>query len=386
METLASYASAIWCAVAIELVGLWTVLQHFVENCLLSGPLRKCLAKPLDDRPSDPERTTRTTRTTRTKVAIVTGANRGLGLAITETLVRRGVHTLLLCRNRSAAESAVNSLFDDPISRARLIQRCTIIQVDLSSFASVQKAVSDAVLVLMRMGTRLDYIVANAGILDPTTFRTGQDGYELQLQVNTLSHILLIHLLLKAGVVRDSPASRILSVSSFAHHGFTYLEEGESTRGDPLLTNPAAYHPKLAYARSKWYQILLMQSLSVTIEKTYGIRCTCTAVNPGALYTDMARAYCKGEFPESCRWISDPILEVLMGRFLRRTKTAASLVLAVLTANAADVNGRYMYARIFLGPTGQIGWRAYQQYRSKMDWNDVVKKISCHLPASRRDE
>ncbi len=350
------FVSVVWCSVAIQVIGIWSTLQHLLENSLLSIPFN----------PFNPQSSNDVTTDTADEVALVTGSNRGLGLATAELLVRRGVHTFFLCRSRPAAVTAVNRLFREPSLRAR----CTIIECDLASFGSVRKAVSDVVLALMRMSTRLDYIVLNAGVMnDLPTFQAGEDGYELQLKVNTLSHALLVHLLLKAGVVRSSPDSRIVSVSSFAHHGFTYLDD--HTR-DPLTMDPSAYHAKLAYARSKWYQILLMQELRTSMQRTYGIQAVpCVSVNPGVVDTDMARNYCKGEFPNAVRWLSDPILDMLMTWALRRPKTAAALVLAVLMADAGVVDGRYVY----MGPTGTIRGRTYPGYAGRLTWPDLIARI-----------
>lgn len=351
---LSWYASVIYCYVAIQAIGVWSTLQHIFENTLLSFIFFQ-------------HHSSNGTTEIVDKVALVTGANRGLGLATAELLIRRGVHTLLLCRSRPAGVAAVDRLFPDPSLRAQ----CTVIECDLASFVSVRKAASDVVLALMRMSTRLDYIVANAGIMDIPTFQTGQDGYELQMQVNSLSHALLIHLLLKAGVVRSSPDSRILSVSSFAHRG--YVAHLDDVPNDPLTMDPALYHPKLAYARSKWCQILLMQELRTSVESTYGIQAACLSLNPGVVYTDMARNYCKGEFPDVIRWLSDPVLDVLMAWTLRRPKTAALFILAALVADACDVDGGYVY----MGPTGRIHRLAYVGYvgYDGFKWPGLIAKI-----------
>lgn len=350
------WASAVYCYLAIQVIGTWSTLLHGLENFLQSIPFLL------------PSNSRGTTDALEDKVALVTGANRGLGLATAELLVRRGVHTFFLCRSRTAAAAAVNRVFPDPALRAR----CTIVECDLTSFAAVRKAASDVVLALMRMSTRLDYIIANAGIMDVPTFQTGEDGYELQMQVNTLSHALLVHLLLKAGVVRSSPGSRILSVSSFAHHG--YVPRLDINRHDaPLTMDPAAYYPKLAYARSKWYQVVLMRDLSGTVvESAYGTKAACVSLNPGVVDTDMARNYCKGEFPDAIRWLSDPVLDVLMTPSLRRPKTAASLIWAVLVADAGTVDGRYVY----MGPTGTMHRRTYDVGCNRTNmWPEVVATI-----------
>lgn len=346
-KALRWHAAVAWCVVTIQVVGLVCTLSNMVENVL-----RKFWR--VQRYPS-----------LEGKYAVVTGANRGLGRAITRLLVENGVHTVMLCRRQSAAEQAVQAMFRNEPEKQSL---CTIVEVDLQSFQSVRKAADQVILTCMRHNTRLDFIVGNAGIMAPASFLTGADGYELQLEVNALSHALLMHLLLKAGVVHDSPASRLLSVSSFAHHGFTYLNDD-----DVLTTDPSMYHPKLAYSKSKWLQILLMRSLSRQIARTYHLTAAAVAVNPGVVDTMMARNYCKGEFPGWIRWLSDPVLDVLFVPTLRRAHVAAALILDVLVADAASVNGAYLS----MGPLGHLTRRSYSQY-TNTTWSDVIQLIDQH--------
>lgn len=365
MQSPRWYAAVGFCALVIQLVGVFHVLQHAVENVLLTVGLFKSSSSSVGSSSARAPGETPPWLEKNTKVALVTGANRGLGLATAKLLARNGVHVLLLCRNRQAAEASVSK---DTALRGL----CTMIQVDLSSFKLVRKAASEVTLACMRMSTRLDYVICNAGIMDPPAFASGEEGYELQMQVNCLSHALLVHLLLKAGVVQDDKLSRIVSVSSFAHHGYsTYLND---RAGDGVVERmkmtPSEYHPKLAYAKSKWFQVLLMKSLSETIETTYGQNATCVSVNPGVVDTDMARIYCKGEFPEKMRWLTDPVLDVMMTPAMRRASTAASLVMAALTAPAAEVDGQF----VFMGPTGRLGSREYGD--RGLRWDDVIGKLT----------
>ncbi|MFC7527552.1 SDR family oxidoreductase [Actinoplanes sp. GCM10030250] len=90
---------------------------------------------------------------TETKIALITGANRGLGLAIGRGLAERGLHVVLTGRNQSAAEAAAADLAKDGLS-------VSAHQLDITDPASVVHAIASA---SKRFG-RLDVLVNNAGI------------------------------------------------------------------------------------------------------------------------------------------------------------------------------------------------------------------------------
>jgi len=87
------------------------------------------------------------------RVALVTGANRGLGCAVARGLAERGLHVVLTDRSQSAAETAVAELAKDGLS-------ATGHQLDVSDPASVVRASADT----SNQFGRLDVLVNNAAI------------------------------------------------------------------------------------------------------------------------------------------------------------------------------------------------------------------------------
>ncbi|MFB9238376.1 SDR family oxidoreductase [Plantactinospora siamensis] len=88
-----------------------------------------------------------------TKVAVVTGANRGLGAAIARKLAEQGLHVVLASRNEHSVERVVSELAKDGLAASGH-------QLDLTDPASVARAFADTA---KRHG-RLDVLVNNAGI------------------------------------------------------------------------------------------------------------------------------------------------------------------------------------------------------------------------------
>jgi len=105
------------------------------------------------------------------RVAVVTGANSGIGFEAAAVLAERGATVVLACRNPDRAREAVARI---EARGARGTVRA--IQLDLASLASVRAAADE----LRSSFERLDLLVNNAGLMMPPHGRTA-DGFELQL-------------------------------------------------------------------------------------------------------------------------------------------------------------------------------------------------------------
>ena len=121
------------------------------------------------------------------RLALVTGANSGLGLATIQALAARQATVILACRSSRKAEAAQQQLQDQGLSRLELLE------LDLADLSSVQRAAES---VRDRYG-HLDLLINNAGVMAPPR-RTTVQGHELQFGVNHLGHqaltLSLIHI------------------------------------------------------------------------------------------------------------------------------------------------------------------------------------------------
>ena len=139
------------------------------------------------------------------RIALVTGATRGIGLETVRQLAEAGVHTLLAGRNRARAVEAALTL------QARGLP-VEAIALDVTDAASIDAAVAE----VGRRHGRLDILVNNAGIaiddmaLKPSqqtmeTWRTTFDTNVFGLVAVTNAFLPLLH---------KSPSARIVNVSS----------------------------------------------------------------------------------------------------------------------------------------------------------------------------
>ncbi len=198
-------------------------------------------------------------------VTVVTGASSGIGLDAAHRLARRGEALVLLCRNERRglpARDAVRAASGNPDVH--------LVTADLASFAQVREAGAR----IAREWPRITALVNNAGLASLER-KVTEDGFELTLQVNHLSHFLLTHLLLdplRAG------RARVVNVSSEAHR------RGRLRRAplEEILRGPMAYRGFQTYCDAKLANVLFTFELARR-EARGGI--TANALHPGTLST-----------------------------------------------------------------------------------------------------
>jgi NAD(P)-dependent dehydrogenase (short-subunit alcohol dehydrogenase family) len=175
------------------------------------------------------------------RVAVVTGANSGIGWEAALELARHGAHTVLACRDAGRAQAAV-----DRIRSAHAGASVEVLPLDLSSLASARAFAQQ----FSARFPRLDLLVNNAGVMTLPYSRT-IDGFERQLGTNHLGHFALTGLLLDR--LCAAPAARVVVLSSLVHHG------GRIRFDD--LQSERRYGKWAAYAQSKLANMLFMREL-----------------------------------------------------------------------------------------------------------------------------
>ena len=142
----------------------------------------------------------------RGRVAVVTGANGGLGLATATALAAKGAHVVMAARDTDKAAAA-----RDRISAAFPGASVEIVPLDLESPASVERAAGQ----ILAAHDGIDLLINNAGVMAMPRGHTA-DGFETQLGVNHLGHwALTAHLLPALATSRDA---RVVTVTGGAQH------------------------------------------------------------------------------------------------------------------------------------------------------------------------
>lgn len=195
------------------------------------------------------------------KVAIVTGANSGMGMATTAALADKGAKVIMLCRSEERGKEALTKLMENKDRRLELIL-CDLGDYDsIRSFAKLVRAEYD----------RIDILVNNAGFISLDRQFT-KEGLERQFGINHIGHFLLTMLLLK----KMGEGSRIVNVASGAHKtGKIHFDDINLSKNFNVIT---------AYSQSKLANVLFTRELARRV-KDRGITVNCC--HPGAVATNI---------------------------------------------------------------------------------------------------
>lgn len=206
------------------------------------------------------------------KICLVTGANAGIGYAISLGLANMGATLIMVCRNKSRGEAALVEL-----KKKSNNSSVFLFIADLSSQASIHQFVEKF---KMQFG-KLDILINNAGIITQNRTLT-EDGLEAQFALNHMAPFLLTNLLLDS--LKASHSARIINISSNAH-------KTASINLDDLQSEQS-YNPKEVYQRTKLCNVLFTYELARQLNGTH---ITVNCVHPGVVQTKLLHEYNGGK-------------------------------------------------------------------------------------------
>ena len=204
------------------------------------------------------------------RVAIVTGANSGLGYDTAAVLADKGAHVVLAVRNLDKGRQAV-----DQIKSGSPNADVTLQELDLSSLNSVRKAAAE----LRAAHPRIDLLINNAGVMYVPRRETTEDGFEMQFGTNHLGHFALTGLLLEN--MLQVGGSRVVTVSSVGHRILARIHFE-----DPHLERK--YNRVEAYGQSKLANLMFTYELARRL-KAKEAPTIAVAAHPGLSDTELMR-------------------------------------------------------------------------------------------------
>jgi NAD(P)-dependent dehydrogenase (short-subunit alcohol dehydrogenase family) len=147
------------------------------------------------------------------RIALVTGANKGIGFEVARQLARKGFRVFLGARNREAGRAAAEKLRQESEKERHNEGHdvITVLQIDVADAESVERAAEE----FSRQADRLDALVNNAGILldgDKDVLTASPETFETTLRTNTLGALLVAQAFVP--FLKKSDAPRIVNVSS----------------------------------------------------------------------------------------------------------------------------------------------------------------------------
>ena len=209
------------------------------------------------------------------KVAIVTGANSGIGFPTALELARKEARVYLACRDQGRGEDAVKRIKDQVPSADAIFAK-----LDVSDLGSVR----DFAKFVKSKESKVDLLVNNAGIMALPTLEHTKDGFEKQMGTNHIGHFALTGLLFP--LLKASKSSRVVSVSSSGHRFF-------GTKFDlddfDYKKDPSKYSAFTAYGNSKLANLLFTLELNKRAKKS-GLNVISVGCHPGGTATNLVHS------------------------------------------------------------------------------------------------
>jgi len=200
------------------------------------------------------------------RVALVTGANTGIGLPTAQALATQGARVFIACRSPERGAAAA-----DEIRRRSGNAQVELLSLDLGDFESVRACARS----FLERGLPLHLLINNAGVGGQR--RLTKSGFEMQFGINHMGHFLLTQLLLER--VRESAPARIVTVASHSHYRARGIDFD-------ALRAPAKSRNGGEYAVSKLANVLFSAELG---RKLAGSGVTTYSLHPGVVATDIWR-------------------------------------------------------------------------------------------------
>ena len=167
------------------------------------------------------------------KIAVISGANSGIGYYTALELAKHKAIVYLACRSKEKATQAIADLLIDCPSGQFIF-----IELDVAN----QKSIDACSKELISKVDHLDILINNAGIMDTPTLQKTVDGFEAQMGTNHFGSFALTAKLMS--LLLKSTQPRVVTVSSFLAKQANFTIES-------LAYTVENYNAKVAYANSK---------------------------------------------------------------------------------------------------------------------------------------
>lgn len=265
------------------------------------------------------------------KVAVVTGANSGLGLHTATALAAKGAHVVMACRDGGKAGTAMAQIRAET-PKAGL----EYMPLNLASLASV-KRFGEA---FAGRHKRLDILCNNAGVMFAPRGTT-EDGFETHFGTNHLGHFALTGALMEP--LLATPGARVVTVASeFARLGAIRLDD---------LNGEKRFSRMAAYANAKLANLMFAMELQRRLEAK-GAGPISAAAHPGYSATNLQAAGVRMGEPDALARVGDWSMKWL-NRSVAQSAAMGALP-SLLAATAPGVKGGDYY-----GPANLFGMRGY---------------------------
>ncbi|QHS11339.1 oxidoreductase [Sinimarinibacterium sp. NLF-5-8] len=267
------------------------------------------------------------------RVALVTGANSGLGYATAQALAQKGAHVVISCRSAEKGAAAMAQI------RAQTAQAdLSFLALDLANLASVRAAAQT----FKKTYSQLDLLINNAGIMGVPQSTT-VDGFETQFGTNHLGHFALNGLLMDR--IMATAQARVVTVASIAANSGTLPM-------DDLNWQRRKYSRGGAYAQAKLANLVYGLELQRRLQAA-GSSAISVMAHPGIAATAVAMSRDENlSLPRRFWKLLAQINNVTLAQ-----PAALGALPTLYAATAADLRGGD-----YIGPRGLMQIRGYPKH------------------------
>ncbi|MEI7538791.1 MAG: SDR family oxidoreductase [Comamonadaceae bacterium] len=241
------------------------------------------------------------------RVALITGANTGIGRVTARELAKQGMHVFVACRSEERTQELL-----DEVRAVAPSARVEWLALDLASFDSIRQCAQT----FLARELPLHLLINNAGLAGSKGLT--KEGFELTFGVNHVGHFLLTQLLLER-IKRSAPA-RIVTVASRSHYrapGIDWQAVRERTRSASAVAE---------YSVSKLANVLFSAELARRLE---GSGVSTYSLHPGVVASDVWRGL---------PWPVRSLIKLFM---LSTEQGAATTLHCATSASVAGESGLY---------------------------------------------
>lgn len=204
------------------------------------------------------------------KIAIITGANSGIGYEVTLGLIKKDFEVIMACRNLQKAEEAKSKIL-----KLHPEAKINLMKIDTSNLDEVKKFADH----FQKQYQKLHLLINNAGIM-MSPYQVTEEGFENQFATNYLGHFALTGLLLP--ILISTNGSRIISLSSLSYKWSEILfDDFHFEKG---------YSKTKAYGQSKRACLMFAFELQRRLS-TAGYDTLSIAAHPGLSKTNLDQYY-----------------------------------------------------------------------------------------------
>ncbi|KAF9429864.1 hypothetical protein BGZ76_001084 [Entomortierella beljakovae] len=213
------------------------------------------------------------------KVAIVTGANTGLGYSTAKTLAGHGAQVFLACRNKEKGLRAIERAREEiknEYPQLAIEPKLEFLELDLNDMNKTRQAAKE----FLAKNLPLHILICNAGIM-LTPYELSANGIENQFAVNHMGHFVFTLELLDR--IKESQPAKIVMLSSNAHEPAPRKAtnfELEAINDEKLLSSFERYY------RSKLCVVMFSNALARRLENE---KIYVNSLNPGYVNTELSR-------------------------------------------------------------------------------------------------